>query len=377
MPSLMRVLHISPGKLFGGVETLQVTMARYRGLCAEMEPEFAVCFPGRLLEALQETGAFVHPLGEVRVGRPLTLLRGRAALQTLIRERRYDVVICHMPWTNAVFGRVVRSQRLPLVFWMHGVSEGRHWVERWSRLTRPDYAICPSEFTLGTLPNLFPGLSAAVLSSPVPAPDQLFSAADRAAIRTELATSDDEVVIVQVSRMDPMKGHFLHLEALRRLATLPGWTCWMIGGAQRPAEISYFERLKETAVQLGIAGRVRFAGERRDVPRLLAAADIYCQPNISPEAGRTVGFAEAMYAGLPVVSTRIGGFWEMVDDSCGRLVAPENPAGTRANPQILDRKSSTPVEVGRGRSAAGARDIRSVAAAWQACRCSRAACKSS
>jgi glycosyltransferase involved in cell wall biosynthesis len=49
---------------------------------------------------------------------------------------------------------------------------------------------------------------------------------------------------------------------------------------------------------LRIADRVRFAGQRDDVPRLLAAADLHCQPNSSPEPFG-VAFVEALAAGLP------------------------------------------------------------------------------
>ena len=56
---------------------------------------------------------------------------------------------------------------------------------------------------------------------------------------------------------------------------------------------------------MGIADRVRFLGERFDVPRLLAAADVHCQPNSGPEPFG-IAFIEALYASLPVVSTRIG-----------------------------------------------------------------------
>jgi glycosyltransferase involved in cell wall biosynthesis len=57
------------------------------------------------------------------------------------------------------------------------------------------------------------------------------------------------------------------------------------------------------------------------VSRLLAAADIHCQPNLSPEPfGRT--FIEALLAGLPVVTTKMGAALEIVNSSCGVLVDP-------------------------------------------------------
>ena len=57
---------------------------------------------------------------------------------------------------------------------------------------------------------------------------------------------------------------------------------------------------------------------------MLAAADIYCQPNTEPEPFGVV-LVEALAAGLPVVCSRHGGALEIIDDSCGRLVPPGAP----------------------------------------------------
>src|SRR5207302_1246255 len=62
---------------------------------------------------------------------------------------------------------------------------------------------------------------------------------------------------------------------------------------------------------------------------LLAAADIHCQPNTGPEPFG-ITFIEALYAGLPVVTTGIGGALEIVDGSCGILVEPGDPAALAA-----------------------------------------------
>ena len=59
----MRVLHIVSGRLYGGVETALVTMARCRDLCPEIEPEFALCFDGRLRDELTGGGTPVHIAG--------------------------------------------------------------------------------------------------------------------------------------------------------------------------------------------------------------------------------------------------------------------------------------------------------------------------
>ncbi len=123
--------------------------------------------------------------------------------------------------------------------------------------------------------------------------------------------------------MEEWKGQALHLEALGRLTDLTGWVCWLVGGAQRSGEMQYLARLKKRAEELGIADHVRFPGQRSDVEKLLAAADIYCQPNTGPEPFG-IAFIEALYAGLPVVTTAIGGACEIVDESCGVLVPPQD-----------------------------------------------------
>jgi glycosyltransferase involved in cell wall biosynthesis len=124
--------------------------------------------------------------------------------------------------------------------------------------------------------------------------------------------------------MEPWKGHLLHLEALSLLKDLPGWVCWQVGGAQTAGEDNYERGLKKTASRLGISERVRFLGQRTDVARLLAAADIFCQPNAGPEPFG-ISFIEALYAHLPVITTDLGGAPEIVDDSVGLLVQPNNP----------------------------------------------------
>jgi glycosyltransferase involved in cell wall biosynthesis len=320
----MRVLHVSAGNLYGGVETVLVTLAHCCALTPALDCEFALCFAGRAENELRAAGATVHWLGEVRVRWPLSVLRARRALRGLIKRRGLDAVICHSPWSQAIFGRVVRAAGAASIFWLHDVIAGRHWLERWAAGAVPDLAICDSRFTAATLPLIYPRVPCEVVYYPVaPAPNT--SRADREAVRTELGTASGTVVVIQVSRMEEWKGHRLHLHALAHLNGVPGWTCWIVGGAQRPHEVRYLEALRGEAAALGIGPRVNFLGQRSDVARLLDAADIHCQPNTGPEPFG-ITFIEALYAGLPVVTTAIGGALEIVDGSCGMLVEPNDPA---------------------------------------------------
>lgn len=317
----MRLLHIYSGNLYGGIEAFLRTLARVQRLAPGLEHEFALCFEGRLSRELREAGAPVHLLGEVRVSRPWTLWRARGELSRLLERGGYAAVVCHAAWPQALFGPVVRSSQVPLIFYQHDALAGRHWLERWARVTEPDLVITNSHFSAGTLANVYPRARYHVRYPPVPAPEST-PTSERAQLRVELGAGERDVVIVQACRMEEWKGHRLLLEALGQLKSLPGWVLWVAGGAQRPMEVRYLAELEALASGLGIRERVRFLGQRSDVPRLLATGDIHCQPNTGPEPFG-LAFIEALYAGLPVVATAMGGPLETIDTTCGVLVPPE------------------------------------------------------
>jgi glycosyltransferase involved in cell wall biosynthesis len=244
-------------------------------------------------------------------------------LRALLDEQHFDAAICHMPWPLVVFGSALRQAGRPVVLWAHGVHDGRSRLERMAQRHAPDLAVANSSFVARSTTRLFPGVPTHVMHIPVTLADDANAAEWRATVRRELGTDEQTTVIIQVSRAEAWKGHLLHLRALAQLKHLKGWTCWIVGGSQNPNEARYFRQVQETATELGIADRVRFLGQRSDVPQLLAGADIFCQPNEGPEPFGIV-FVEALWAGRPVVTTAIGGALEIVDDSCGLRVAPGN-----------------------------------------------------
>jgi len=320
----MRILYVHSGNLFGGIETLMLTLVKHQRACSDMEPHFALCFEGKFTDELSALGAPTSQLGNVRVSRPLTIRRARQNLKDLLRREHFDVVVVHSAWALAIFGPTIRSADRPLVFWVHDIPDGMPWPERWARRTQPDLVICDSRFTAERLPRLYPQCHYRIIHCPIAPTLNTFSSDELYAVRAEFDTPKEAVVILQISRLERHKGHLLHLEALGMMKDVANWVCWQVVGVQRSEEVRYFEQLKETARRLGIEDRVRFVGWQPDVQRLIAASDIYCQPNISPEAFG-ISFIEALYAGKPAVATALGGPKELVDDSCGFLL-PTNDA---------------------------------------------------
>jgi glycosyltransferase involved in cell wall biosynthesis len=82
-------------------------------------------------------------------------------------------------------------------------------------------------------------------------------------------------------------------------------------------------RLREEIEQRGLESRVALLGLRCDVPRLLAASDVYASS--AAWEGLPVATLEAMAAGLPVVATAVGDDPRIIDAESGTLVAPGRP----------------------------------------------------
>lgn len=128
----------------------------------------------------------------------------------------------------------------------------------------------------------------------------------------------------------PLGGHIVvtrNLEALydnasaiRALALLaatrPAVRMTIAGSGPQAAE------LKALAVQLGVADRVHFAGrlDRAQVAPLLRTADVSLNPSLADNMPNSV--LEALAAGVPVVSTRVGGVPFIVDHERTALLVP-------------------------------------------------------
>lgn len=121
-----------------------------------------------------------------------------------------------------------------------------------------------------------------------------------------------------IARMNtPAKKHGLFLEAAARVHQMLGNVDFVLAG-DGPLRAE----LEQKAQQLGIHKVVRFLGDCRDVPAVLASLDITVLPSQSESLSNSI--LESMAAGVPVVATNVGGNPELVNKERGLLVPPED-----------------------------------------------------
>jgi glycosyltransferase involved in cell wall biosynthesis len=316
-PRTIRVLHLHSGNIIGGIESMLRTVAEFAPTYPQFQQEIALAFDGPFAASLRATGFKVRILPSPQLRNPFSVLASRRALRQLLADEHFGAVISHSPWCQVVYGPVLKTSSAFTIFWMHGVFQG-HWLQRLASRQVPDFAICNSEFAKSTLHLVYPGLPSSVIHYPVKSTE---ISSHRVAIRDEMQVQPNTVVILMASRMEAWKGHFNLLNAAARISNRSDWTIWIAGTPQTRSEKTYFNSVEAEVKHLQLQDRVRFLGHRSDVPALMRAADIFCQPNSDPEPFGIV-FIEALQAGVPIVTFAMGGPSEILNADTGVLVSP-------------------------------------------------------
>lgn len=140
---------------------------------------------------------------------------------------------------------------------------------------------------------------------------------DRMKFRQELGIAENTPLLVNVGRLQPVKGHSTFLQAM---AKLPDEVQAVIAG-----DGWLSDELRGEWEELGLTKRVHFLGVRNDIPDILAAGDAFVLCSIGSE-GSSRATLEAMAAGIPVITTTIGMLPDIVKPGNTGLMFP--PKGT-------------------------------------------------
>ena len=343
----MKLLLLSTSMGMGGADQQILTLARAMRARGHEVRIVSLAPLGQMGLEAQREGI---PTESLNLSRNLTHLARVGRLIRMIRQWSPDILHSHMVHANLLAGAVrpltgVRA----LVATIHSINDGgaiRMAAYRASSAVVDRFTIISrlaAERYVGI--GAVPARLVEVIPNAVDI-DAFRKIPDaRSAVRGELKI-DDEFVWIAVGRFEEAKDYptmiaaFAQLAARRRDSRL-----LLVGKGSLQSDVE--QRVRAA----GLEDRVHFLGVRRDVTRLLSAADGYVLS--SAWEGMPVVLLEAAAAELPIVSTRVGGVAEVVDDGgTGVLVQSGDPAAlARAMERIESSTSESRAAMGaRGRA---------------------------
>lgn len=263
-----------------------------------------------------------------------------------LRRHRIEIVHTYSFYPNVFALAAARLAGVPVVF--ASIRDvGAYLTESQKRVQRlvcwmADSVIANAEAVRRwLLTDGYPPERVVVIANGIDIPQ--FSGRARGRLRQELGLSSETPIVGVVSHLRPLKGiEYFLTAAVSVAARFPDARFVLIGDhLQRQngvvaREGSYRERLQSYTRELGLEGRVIFAGYRDDVPELLADITVSVLPSLSEGLSNTL--LESMAAGVPVVATAVGGTPEAIEDGVhGLLVPPGDPeALARGIVRMLD-----------------------------------------
>jgi glycosyltransferase involved in cell wall biosynthesis len=326
----LSIVHVLSSFGMGGQERVALDLANgqaadgHRVLTLSLSPEPE----GPLAAEFRDRGLEIATVAN-RPGRDPRLF---IELARLFRNRKADVVHTHNPQPLLFAALPAKLTRAGLVHTKHGVNpdSGRRLamrraagrlVDAFVAVSQPtaDVAAERRECRAGRLHVVPNGIDLGRFS-----PD----AVARREIRRELGIPDDAFAVGTTGRLWPEKGHAY---LIKSVAPVLGDRFHLVIVGEGPER----ENLTRQIGALSRPGSVHLTGNRRDVPRVLAALDVFVLT--SKSEGLPLVLPEAMAAALPVVATRVGGIPQVVEEGVtGFMIEYGDEDGLRRRLVALD-----------------------------------------
>ena len=273
----------------------------------------------RMLDELRRSGVETVTLPELgKLARPRTVAR----LKWIVEREHADCVISFQQrdqtaalWAayRAGVPGIISAQNRHTFWGKWPIRKVKESVFAASTRRLASLAICTSEAVQSELIDRF-GVArekTTVLPNGV---DVLgfpqFAKPHKDRVRAELGISKNELLLVNVGRIDPQKAQDLLVEAFSRVDGIGRLRLVLAGGISHGGNEErmrkFLEAIEHRVRELRLGNRVVFAGWRDDVPLLLSTADIYVHS--ARWEGWPLVVVEAMAAGVPVIATDCAGW---------------------------------------------------------------------
>ena len=314
----MKITHVVENLERGGLERVVVDLAGMQHRAGHDCVVVCLFGAGALAPELRRQGIAVHACGKSAGLDLRALLR----LRSLLRARRNGVIHTHNATAHYHAAlALIGAAACRLVNTRHGMG-GDDRLSRRERLYRLSMplthgvaAVCEAARDRFLAHGRYPRGGIEVVRNGIHVERfKPSSLAMRSRLAAELGFAEGTRLIGTVGRLNVVKDQARLIHALARLQGVDAGLVIVGDGPLRG-------ELERCAQQAGVAGQVRFLGDRDDVHRLLPGFDLFVLPSLSE--GYSIALLEAAASALPIVATAVGGNAEIVRHGVtGELVPP-------------------------------------------------------
>jgi glycosyltransferase involved in cell wall biosynthesis len=337
---LVRILFYNhTGHISGAERVLLMILANLN--LKRFEPAVA-CPDGELAASCSSLGIKQRSIEEFRacfswkphriIGYLFSIIETAQSFRKLIRDLSPDLIHANSVRSGVIASTATIGMRIPVLWHVHDILPRGPISNaiRWFALFRAAAIVAVSNATAerfrGILFRLFRSRTPIrTVYNGIELEEFRPEPGSQRGKRIELELSDSQFAIGIVAQITPRKGQLELLRAFAPMArALPEATLLVVGEPIFGPDGAYLEALKRESDRLGLRGRVRFLGHRRDVAGILQALDLLVL-NSSSEPFSIV-LLEALASGTPVLATAVDGVPELITDGqTGFLVEPGKP----------------------------------------------------
>jgi glycosyltransferase involved in cell wall biosynthesis len=282
---------------------------------------------GSHLEArVQQLGIPLYFLGK---GDKMSL-KVLSRLDALFRQYRPAVVHTHLLALNYAYPLMIRYRTPARVYTVHNLAEKDIGLR-----TAPMVRALAFRYRIGgvvpvaiaeevrvSIQKVYGYTNPPLIPNGIPTDEYAPNPDTRAQWRQAHGIEPRATVVTHIGRFAFQKNHALLVEAFAQVHSDAPLYLLLVGGGELENAV------REQVAALGLQERVRFLGVRADVADILRASDVFVLS--SRWEGNPMSVMEAMAAGLPVVSTAVGGVPELVQEGVTGLLVPSEDAGALA-----------------------------------------------